>query len=59
MVRDFYTWSGEPFVKEFLEKMGIDLGVIESGGSVACNLFSLAIMSKLKLLFDRAGFGLS
>lgn len=46
----FYTWSGEPFVKEFLEKMGIDLGVIESGGSVACNLFSLAIMSKFETI---------
>lgn len=46
----FYTWSGAPFVKEFLEKMGIDLGVIESGGSVACNLFSLAIMSKFETI---------
>lgn len=46
----FYTWSGEPFVKEFLEKMGIGLGVIESGGSVACNLFSLAIMSKFETI---------
>lgn len=30
--------------------MGIDLGVIESGGSVACNLFSLAIMSKFETI---------
>lgn len=42
----FYPWNGEPFIREFLEKFDIELGIIESGGSVACNLFSLAITAK-------------
>lgn len=46
----FYAWSGEPFVKEFLEKLDVDLGIVESGGSVACNLFSLAIFAGFKTI---------
>lgn len=46
----FYAWSGEPFIKDFLGEMNINLGLIESGGSVACNLFSLAVFCGFKTI---------
>lgn len=46
----FYAWSGELFIKKLLEKEFSRLDIIESGGSVACNLFSLAIRSGFKTI---------
>lgn len=46
----FYAWSGERFIKDLLKDVYSKLGVIESGGSVACHLFSLALMSGFKTI---------
>lgn len=46
----FYAWSGESFIKELFKNEFSRLDIIESGGSVACNLLSLAIRSGFKTI---------
>lgn len=46
----FYGWSGERFMKILLEEIYPKLGIVESGGSVACNLFYLALMCGFKTI---------
>ena len=46
----FYSWSGLEFGKKIMGENFYKLGIIESGGSVACNLFSLAVRSGFKTI---------
>lgn len=44
----FYEWDGNAFIKELMQEYGIELSITESGGSVACNLLSLALLCGFK-----------
>ena len=44
----FYEWDGNAFIKELMYEYDIELGIIETGGSVACNLLSLALLCGFK-----------